>query len=185
MTITSTTATRIDELVQVAVVSDLTGTVYYHWYVDGVWRGMTSTPTHTIYVGSDAQARIDVVDTNDADFDYLAGNPSPYPAARRLWWIRSLAGDVDHYRIEQQIDGGDWTALAAVPRRGEQWHYEYTTGRLTDLTAYVWRVVPVDEAGNDGTAVTLDAETIVRVPDAPEFTATFDPDTETVAFAAA
>jgi len=185
MSITATTAVRIGNAVLVAVTSSLSGTVYYHWYVDGVWAGRTTTPQHTLYVGDDAQARIEVVDTTDADFDYLAGNPTPYPAARRLWWIRSLAADVDHYRIEQQIDGGDWSELAIVARRGEDWTYEYTTDRLTDLAEYAWRVVPVDEAGNDGTAITLAAEKIVRVPDAPEFTIAFDPDTDTVEFAAA
>jgi hypothetical protein len=50
-----------------------------------------------------------------------------------------------------------------------QWSYSWATGRLTDLTQYAWRIVPVDGDGNDGTPLALPLETIVRVPDAPSF----------------
>lgn len=154
----------------VTVTSSLTGTVWYHWYLDGVWAGATLVGVRTFCLPAGTQARLAVLDTNDIDFDYNENNPEPYPARRILWWVRSLDTDVDHYRVEQRIDAGDWAAVATVPRDREAWSYQWTTDRLTDLSAYEWRVIPVDRAGNDGTAVATQAETIVRKPDGVTFT---------------
>ncbi|NLE62138.1 MAG: hypothetical protein GX616_27590 [Planctomycetes bacterium] len=168
--ITAQTITRIGEIVTVTVTSSLSGTVYYHWYLDGQWYGVSTIGERTFYLAAGEQARLAVVDTTDADFDYEAGNPEPYPARRILWWVRSLSTDLDYYRIDARKDGGDWSVVATVPRDGEAWDYQWTTGRLDDLTAYQWRVVPVDLAGNDGDPVATDAETIVRHPDGITFT---------------
>jgi hypothetical protein len=172
--ITSQTITRIGEIVTVTVASSLSGTVYFHWYLDGQWSGRSTVGTRSFYLAAGEQARLAVQDTNDADYDYEANNPEPYPARRILWWIRSLATDVDYYRIDHRKDAGDWTAVATVPRDRERWDYQWTTGRLDDLTDYQWRVVPVDTAGNDGTPVATVAETIVRHPDGITYTAALE-----------
>ena len=109
-------------------------------------------------------------------------NPDFSESRKTLWWIRSLASDVDHYRIDQSVDGGAWEELATVRVINDQWAYQYTTGPLTDLATYTWRIVPVDTAGSDGTPKTVGPEKIVRTPDAPAFEVSFDADTRKVTF---
>jgi hypothetical protein len=60
-----------------------------------------------------------------------------------------------------------------------------TTPRLDDLTTYTWRVIPIDAVGNEGTPLEIESESVVRRPDPPAFTATFDDGTSTVEFAEA
>jgi len=178
------TSFAFDTLTTVTVTTSLSSPVYYHWYRDGAHVGTTiDDPSYTFCVLPGEQAHIECVDTNDADYDPVAGAPSDEaPATRTLFWCRSLGTDVDHYRVEQQADGGDWTLLATIPHDDTQWSYQYQTPRLTDLTAYAWRVVPVDQSGNQGTALALDAEDVVRTPDAPAFAATWDDGTQLVTF---
>jgi hypothetical protein len=185
--ISSYAATRFDAITIVTVVSSLTSPVYFHWFVDGEWVGVTrDDPSYALRVAPGEQLRVECVDTNDADADPDSLAPADQaPATRLLWWVRSLATDLDHYRVEQQAAGGDWELLATVAHDGRTWSYEHRTGRLTDLTAYAWRVVPVDRAGNHGTPVATEAETIVRTPDAPEFTISFDAETGRVTYAEA
>jgi len=123
---------------------------------------------------------------NDADADPAALAPTGQaPATRLLWWIRSLSADVEHYRVEQQADGGDWDLVATVAHDARAWSYEHRTGRLDDLTEYEWRVVPVDLAGNDGEPVATEVQVVVRVPDAPLFDIAFDEETGRVEYEAA
>ena len=89
---------------------------------------------------------------------------------------------MSYYRVEQKLGAGDWETLRIVPQVADQWAYSLLTDRLDDLSSYTWRVIPVDAAGNDGTAITIGAELIVRTPDAPDFTATFDSGTTKVTF---
>jgi hypothetical protein len=182
--ILSYTARRFADLATVTVASSLSAPVYYHWFVDGEWVARTvDDPSYTLRMLPGEQLRLVCVDTNDADADPAALAPTDQaPATRRLWWVRSLATDVAYYRVEQQADGGDWELIATVTHDSRTWSYEVRTDRLDDLTAYVWRVVPVDTAGNEGTPIATEAEAVVRTPDAPIFAVAFDPDTDTVTF---
>ena len=118
----------------------------------------------------------------DADYDDGSG----YPARKTLWWVRSLATDVDHYRIDQQEDGGAWEMIGRVWPVLGQWSYRHTTDRLTDLATYSWRILPVDAAGNVcASPLEIGPEKAVRTPDAPDFDATFNAVGTTVTFSAA
>lgn len=172
-------------LVVVTVTSDLAGTVYFHWYVDGAFAGVTTAAARTFHVAAGGQARIDVFDAAEPVADPFAAAPAAYPRHRTVWWVRSLATDVAWYRVDEQQDGGDWAAIARVPHDEATWSYHVLTDRLTDLASYAWRVVPVDAAGNDGTPVAADALTVVGRPDAPNVTVAFDDDTQKATFAAA
>jgi len=183
MAITAYTLTRLGEVTTVTVTSDLAGTIYYHWYTDGCYVGGGQSASRSFYLGLSDQTRVEVVDTNDADFDPVAGAPAGWPARRTLWWVRSIEADVASYRVEQKLGAGDWSTLAIVHDRPEAWDYAVMTDRLDDLSDYTWRVVPVDAAGNDGTPFTIGPEQIVRTPDAPNFTITFDAGTTKVTFA--
>ena len=185
MAITSYSQQRLGNATVVTVVSGLSGTIYYHWYLDGSLVASTEVPTWTFFVEAAEQLRVEVKDTNDPDYDTVANAPAGYPARRTLEWVRSLDTTTDRYRIEQRLDAGSWTTIGLMPVDSTAWTYRWLTPRLTDLGSYEWRVVPQDAAGNDGTALALDAETVVRTPDAPDFTATFDSGTTKVTFAAA
>lgn len=184
MAITSITQTRHGVQTIVTAASDLAGTVYLHWYLDGVLVASGTSTRRAFTVVAGDRIRVDVVDTTDPNFDPIANAPAGYAARRRLWWLTSLDADVLHYRVEQQKDGGTWSTVATVPHDG-RWAYTLVTARLVDLASYAWRIVPVDRAGNDGTILTIGPQTIVRTPDAPNFTATFDPATTKVTFASA
>ena len=186
MTITAYEITRFDVMVSVTVTSDLLGTglVYYHWYLDGLYQGVTTSPTRAFVLDGE-QARVEVVDTLDANFDPYADPPDAYPARRTVWWVRSLDADTDHYRVEQKEGAGEWAAIGAVAHDASKWSYELVTDRLTDLTDYKWRVIPVSQAGNDGGPIELAVERVVRTPDAPGFTIAYDADTDEVTFAEA
>lgn len=182
--ITGYTTTRTGTVTLVTVTSDLTGTIWYHWYLDGAWIGYTLSGARTFAPAPGERIRVDVVDTNDPDFDALAAPPAGYPARRTLWWVRSVAAGVARYRIQQKKGAGSWVTIAEIPAT-DAWHYQHTTDRLDDLASYTWRITPLDSVGNGGTALEFGPETIVRVPDAPDFTIAWDADDMTITFDAA
>ncbi len=173
---------RSDYVTTVTVTSDRPATVYFHWYVDGVFIASTRSPTRSFRLSQGEQLRIEVRATSDPDYDPLSDPPLGWPARRSLWWVRSTDSSVSYYRVDQKLGAGDWETLRIVPQVADQWAYSLLSDRLDDLSTYTWRVIPVDAAGNDGSAVTIGAELIVRTPDGPDFTATFDSGTTKVTF---
>lgn len=169
----------------VTVTTNLPGRIFYHWYLDGTWVGMTATNQRAFVMLPGEQATIDCIPTQDAGFDYLANSPDVFTRRVVLWWIRSADTDVVSYLVEQQKDAGSWVEIGSLDYEADRWEYRITTPQLDDQGAYAWRVSSVDAAGNVGTPVTLDSRIIVRTPDAPDFTATFNEGTTRVAFAEA
>jgi hypothetical protein len=176
---------RIGDTTEVTVTSSIPNVVWYCWYVDGAYVGKTAGPTKSFQVPAGEQFRLEVIPTDHADFDPIANAPDGYPSRRTLWWVRSLAIDAANYRIDQREGGGDWITIALVPHEAAKWDYSIVTDRLKDLTDYTWRIVAVDVAGNEADPMVIGPERIVHMPDAPNFAVTFDPDTQTVEFAAA
>lgn len=176
---------QLGQLTTVRVTTPLAGDVYYYWYVDGAFVGMTTSPEYVLILPEGDQARVECRASHDASFDYATNAPAT-PATRSVvWWIVSTASDVAIYRVEQQKDGGAWVEIARINHDAALWDYRIATPRLDDLGSYAWRVVPVDKTGNDGAAIAEAARTIVRTPDAPDFTTTFDEGTTRVTFTAA
>lgn len=176
-------AVRIGNQVQVTAATDTAGPVYFFWFVDGSFVGRTAAAQRTFWIGRDEQARIEVFESVDPETAYTAFLPVALSAGRTLWWIRSFDDDVARYRVDENVDAGGYNAIASVRHEAGRFSYRFVTGRLTDLASYQWRVVPVDQVGNEGTPVELDAETIVRTPDAPSYTVAFDEGTDRVTFA--
>ncbi len=188
---------RIADVTAVSVISSLADPVYYFWFLDGQYQGRTTAPRRSFQVPPGQQARVEVVDSNDPDFDPSAADVSRFPAQKTLWWVRSPDPDVDHYRVDQAVCAplapgvsGSWSSLLPMPFRGRslayaalgvaaalpyQWTYQFLTARLVDLALYKWRIVAVDAAGDDGAALALGPEVFVRVPDAPAFSIALDP----------
>lgn len=184
MSILSVSQMRTRNLTEVTVVSSLSGVVYYHWYMDGAYLGYTNTPSRAFMLGSLDQSRIDILDTDDPDFDAVANAPSGFPARRTLVFVRSMDVRISSYRVEQRRATDAWIEIALINDDPARWTYEFLSPRLDDLTSYAWRVIPIDDAGNDGTAVSLGGELIVRTPDSPDFSAALQVSTH-VLFAAA
>jgi hypothetical protein len=178
--ITITSTSRINNTTVVNVTSSLTAPVWYFWYLDGVFVSTTRAPKYTFVLPAGQQSQVDVLDGNTST---PPAAPTAYPAVRVINFVRSLGG-VDRYRIEQQANGGAWIAIGYVQDNPRSWSYQITTPRLDDLTQYAWRVIPIDAAGNDGTALSLGQELIVRTPDAPNFTVVFDAVHDQVMFSA-
>lgn len=181
------TRQRFGNITRVTVTSQEGGTLFYHWYVDGAWVGVTQTPSFDFYLANGEQAEIICQTTHDPAYDGPAHAPPGYPARRTLWWTKSADADVDHYRAEQGTGAsppGAWTLLGTRKDKG-QWTFQYITPRLTDLTWYWHRIVPVDLAGNLGTPIVFGPEYVVRKPDAPDFVLTFNNGTQRATFAAA
>jgi len=176
------TAVRFGNITQVTASSGLTGTVYYHWYVDGEHVARTTAPRYSFFFDTAEQRRIDVKATNNADYDGVLNAPLGYPVYRTIYWIRSVDTDVIRYKIQMQKDSGDWNTIGYAPHKDETWEYEFKSPALTDLSTYNFRVYPIDKAKNDGTVITLGAEKVVRTPDAPNFTLAYDADTDKMTF---
>jgi hypothetical protein len=147
VTITNYQTIRAGEITTVIVTSDLALPVYFHWYLDGVWLGVTESNRRDFWLGVAEQARVEVVDTTDIAFDYVAGAPDGWPSRRLIWWVRSLGADVDHYRVEHSKSAGAWSTVGIVHHVDTEWEYSLLTDRLDDLTDYSFRVVPVDRVG--------------------------------------
>ena len=172
------------QLSTIRVGTPLAGRVYYFWWVDGTYAGMTAGPEYVLLLPAGEQARVECVPSQNPLFDYLTYGPSTPPARALVWWIGSPAADVDYYRIDQAADGGAWSELGQVVHASELWDYRYLTPRLDDLTSYAWRVVSIDKAGNEGPPIVQSPRAIVRAPDAPDYTAAFDEGTTRVTFSA-
>ncbi len=172
-------------MTEVSVTSDLAGTIFYHWYIDGTWIASTNSAVYAFRLPAGDEARIEAIDTNDAAFDPIANAPAGWPARKTLFWTASIFASIDRYRVDQQQDGGDWATIGYVDHIQGQWCYSLVTDRLVDLAEYAWRIYPVDVDGNAGTHVELAAEKIVRIPDGPDFEISFDAGTTKVTISAA
>ena len=69
--------------VTVEVESDLSGTVYYHSWLDGDYRGYTTSPSRIFSAATGSFPRVDVLDTNDPNLDLSKNTPTFWPARAR------------------------------------------------------------------------------------------------------
>lgn len=180
MAITAVSQVRQGNVITMTAVSDISP-VEFHWYIDGAYYDSSRHGVHTFYLKTGDQGRIEVFDTNPGVDPFLY-TPTQKPARRSLCWIRSLGTAVAHYRVEQKKGAGSYSTVATVAHEEDRWSYSCLTERLDDLSEYTWRITPVDQAGNDGTAITVGPEMIVRTPNAPDFTVSFDGGTSRVTF---
>jgi hypothetical protein len=183
--ISSFSQVRSGNLTTISVTSTLSAPSFY-WYVDGVYVGVSKVPSRTINVPAGDQVSVDVLDSTSPSFDPIASAPAGWSARRSLTIFRSLDAQIDSYLVEQRLGAGSWAYIGTIRDNPQAWSYSLLTPRLIDLGSYTWRVTAINKSGNAGTPLSLGAsETIVRTPDAPKFTASFDAVHDQVLFAAA
>lgn len=185
----SLVATQRGRYVTVQAETAITEDVYFHWYLDGLYAGVTRTPHFGYLLPLDDSAFVQCLATLYPDFDPIAAAPAGYPSRGTLQWIRSSAMNIGYYRVDSATGagvpaGGDWKEIARFVA-DDRWHYTYLTPSRSDLTWYWYRVVPVDTAGNDGTALTFGPFYVVRRPNPPDFATSYDAGTGRVTWSAA
>jgi hypothetical protein len=173
MAITYLTPTIVGDMTLVRVSSDLVGTVYFHWYQDGSYVGLTMVGQKGFRLSAGSEAEIVCQDTLDPAYDPVAAAPSGYPAVATLELVSSTDADIARYRLEQSQDGGAWVTIAYIEDDGDWW-WTFATERLDDLSTYAWRAVPIDLVGNDGTPKVLGTMRVVRRPSAVRWARAFD-----------
>ena len=158
----------------VEVSSDLTNPTFY-WYMDGELRAITREGRYVFPVAEGESAEIEVLD--DAN-----SAPQPvFPGRIDLEWAPVTAGAaVDYYRVDEYV-GAVWTERARVKHVAGAHYYTYRTRLLEDQTTHQFRIVPVGVNGNEGTAATMSFP-VVRRPDPPELSMSYNPATRTVTF---
>jgi len=140
--------------------SDLGGTPTYYVYEASELIAITTDAQYVAYNASELQPPvIEVYD--DAD---TVPAMMQRPGRLRLQWYGD-AGDALYYRVEELI-GSTWTTRQHIAESGDG-YYTYLTRHLEDVTTHQFRVVPIDDELNDGTALTFTA-LVVRQPDPPE-----------------
>ena len=151
--------------------SDLGAGACFYWFIDG--RLAAQTSRQALSVTRQLATAVEVLASRHNDLD-----PTRWAARHRerefvLEWVRPTDG-AEQYRIEQAegSSGGSWTALATVPDE-RHWLHRYTTPRLSDLSWWRFRVVPIT-AGNDGTPLEFAARFVGGRPDAPAYDVTYN-----------
>jgi len=178
------TQRRVGSVTLLKAASNLTPTVYFHWYVDGVFVGRSPDGQYAVSIGASETKTIDVVDSTDIAFDVYAAPTRRYASRRQIGWIRSLDANIASYLVEQFIAAGSWATIATVPHDDRTWEYRVQTPVLADLAVYSWRVTPVHNNGNSGTALAIVGPlTHVNRPTPPVRSVTFDAGTTKVTFA--
>lgn len=120
---------------------------------------MTTEDTEAV-VTAEAGDVLDVIDD---------GEPIPQgfpPKATINFW--GVAG-ASEYQVQEYISGA-WILRATFP--GGQSFYSFTTRKLEDVTTHQFRVLALDEAGNESTADQI-SFLFVRFPDVPSVAISF------------
>lgn len=142
----------------IEVVSNLGGTVFFHWWIDGAYLGMTVTGRMEFQVADGEQSRITVHDTTDAAFDPIGSGQAPrFPPARMTAaWYKSLEADTAYYQVwmkeETNVPAEEYHLIGTVPHDPARWLYTFLSPRSRGF-GFSFDIRPVDKAGNIGTAM--------------------------------
>ena len=153
--------------------STVEGATFYV-YRDGELLATTSLNEWLVTVEAGEAPVFDVLD--DA-----AASPEPaFPGYLVLTWY-AVAG-AHRYLVQEDV-AGTWTTFKTVLEDGSG-YYLVSTRFLEDATVHTFRVLPVGTNENDGTAATLIC-LMVRNPDPPDVSFSYDSGTGAVTIAAA
>jgi len=156
-----------------AVADSIFAHPYYHWYQNGSFIRTTRENSCGFRLDYGEQAIIACIDTAYENFDPIANAPEGYPAVYTLYFIRSLSTDVKEYVVQYREEGGSWADLGKVVHDEAIWEHTFESPKLNDKTTYEFQAVPYDVLDNEGTPITITDIYIRRVPDAPDFSASY------------
>ena len=153
--------------------SDLSDPTFYV-YRDGRLIATTALTSLVFTIAAGESPVIEV-------FDDAATLPSTaFPGRVTLAWYAIAA--VDHYRIDEYV-ASVWTQRRRIRDDGSG-YFRWRSRFLKDVTSHQFRVVPVGTNGNAGTATSFTV-LMVRHPDPPNLTTSYDSGTRQLTFTAA
>ena len=148
-------------------------TFYIYDLAAGVLVTTTKGTSYTVTIEPGESAVLEVRESAYATI------PRGYPGRLTLFWYATA--DTDHYRAEE-YSGGQWVLRARILDDGRG-HCHWHTRWLEDVTTHQFRVIPVGDNGNEGTAKTWSV-LMVRYPDVPDQDFSYDEGTDKVTVAA-
>lgn len=149
-----------------------TSATSYYVYLDATLAAVVNRTWHQFTIGEGEQVQVEVCDSV-SDVPATA-----YPGNALITWQRD--SEAATYLIQQYVTGS-WTTLRTIPDLGIP-YFQYRSEFLTDCTSHQFRIVPVSASGIQGTPKEFTFQ-MVRYPDAPEATFTYDADTNLLAIA--
>jgi len=135
------------------------------------------TPTTSMVVAMTTPGDLTELEVLDAAPESL--DPA-YPSRAHLGWY-GVDGAAS-YRVEEYV-GAAWTERKPLNAEDADF-FVFRTRVLEDSTVHQWRVVPVGANGNEGTPLTW-SFLMVRRPDPPDVTFSYDEGTGEVTVASA
>lgn len=175
MSVTTLTVTRVGDVgFRLDFASDQPEPTFYV-YRDGRAVSEGTQPSYLAVVLPGESPVFEVLD------DAEAAPQEGYPAYVTLSWYAGGA-DVDRYLVQQFVSGV-WTTKATVRDSGRP-YFTWRSGTLADVTSHQFRVIPVGDNGNQGTATSFTV-LMVRYPDPPDVAFSYDEGTGEVTVAAA
>lgn len=153
--------------------SDLGGTPVFSLYQNGVLITTTTATEWTFTVADLTSSIIEIFDDATSPATY-------YPGRMTLAWDAPPEA-TDYYLIEQKV-ASVWTERARIYDRGES-YFSWNTLYLDDVTTHEFRVSPIGANGVTG-QIRLFTALMVRYPDIPNVTYTYDSGTAKVTIAA-
>ena len=147
----------------------------YRVYLDGQLISEQTSEEYILRMDGSAAPIVEVLDVaSDVPAD-------AFPGYLRLGW--AAHDDAAQYLV-QKYNGASWDTIATFAADASKAWWTYNTPGLADETSHQWRIVPVDAAGNEGTAVSFTV-LMVRNPDPPEVNYAYSAGTGKVTIAAA
>lgn len=146
----------------------------YYLYQDGQLIAVTQQAWRYVVVASSERFLFEVLD--DAEATPTVG----YPGRVNVTWT-SVEGAYG-YSVQEYVDGG-WPQRQKIKDNGEAW-FSFQSRYLEDVTTHQFRVVPEFGEGIEGRPLNFTV-LMVRRPDGPDLTYTYDDETHKVTIAAA
>ena len=156
--------------------SSLTDPTFYV-YRDGLQVATTRATSIDLVVQPGEQPVIEVLDS--ASESPLPSRPGNLTLA---WYASAGTPVVDYYRVDEYVAAA-WTERVRVQETGAG-YYTWRSRFLEDVTEHQFRIVAVGENGNEATAASFTC-LMVRHPDVPSVTYSYDKVTDKITVTAA
>lgn len=139
----------------------------YRVYIDGVKVSVQTANTFSLVVQPGVPAPILEV------LDRVEAVPQPaFPGYLVLGW--NTDPDAVAYKVAYLSAFSGWLEYATIEVDLNKDFQSYSTPLLDDETDASWRITPIDAAGNEGASAAVFSALIVRHPDVPNVSFTYD-----------